>query len=316
MSEIIKKYFCNIEVLEYGTYVSFILKNESMFSPGEYNILKRCGTSSLVRCESAYLNGCRQLIYITQGLCSFSQISGEVKAFRFLRLVNSLFRAVPQVEKNGFLTRSRIYARPEHIYINPVTDQVMLLYLPVSDGCCNDFSFEKELRSGLAKMIIDKGLFVNDGCSRLLADLQDTSLNIKEIAKKINIPSLYQDGALLQEKEPSEIAPEHEVSGGLADGALELTSFGRDQKLKFLIDRKNFIIGRSSEFADGIITDDRSVGRLHCRITNSEGKYYLEDMGSVNGTFINEKRLPVNVPVSIKNQDTIRLADLTFRVSV
>lgn len=56
-----------------------------------------------------------------------------------------------------------------------------------------------------------------------------------------------------------------------------------------VINKNNFIIGKSSS-CDYQITD-HVVSRRHCKITNNGKNYYIEDLGSTNGTFINNKKV-------------------------
>jgi pSer/pThr/pTyr-binding forkhead associated (FHA) protein len=75
---------------------------------------------------------------------------------------------------------------------------------------------------------------------------------------------------------------------------------GRSSGKQFMLSEVEAQIGRWD--ADGGIfpdvdldTDDpeAKVSRRHARITLSNGQYFLEDLGSTNGTFINRgKRLP------------------------
>jgi pSer/pThr/pTyr-binding forkhead associated (FHA) protein len=75
---------------------------------------------------------------------------------------------------------------------------------------------------------------------------------------------------------------------------------GRSSGKQFMLSEVEAQIGRWD--ADGGVfpdvdldTDDpeAKVSRRHARITLSNGQYFLEDLGSTNGTFINRgKRLP------------------------
>jgi pSer/pThr/pTyr-binding forkhead associated (FHA) protein/ABC-type multidrug transport system ATPase subunit len=70
------------------------------------------------------------------------------------------------------------------------------------------------------------------------------------------------------------------------------------------------VIGRMAP-AD-IILDNKVVSRQHARITLEEGQYYLEDLNSLNGTFVNGSQ--VKAKVSIKSGDLIHLGDQVVMV--
>ncbi|MDQ6694392.1 MAG: protein kinase [Chloroflexota bacterium] len=49
------------------------------------------------------------------------------------------------------------------------------------------------------------------------------------------------------------------------------------------------------------------VSRQHAKIVADAGGYFVEDLGSANGTFLNERRLPANVPTRLRNGDHVRI---------
>jgi CRP-like cAMP-binding protein len=62
----------------------------------------------------------------------------------------------------------------------------------------------------------------------------------------------------------------------------------------------------------------RSVSRRHSKIVREDGEFrVVEEIGTMNGTFVNGTRIVTGQPVTIKDGDRMRfgLVDLTFRVS-
>ena len=68
------------------------------------------------------------------------------------------------------------------------------------------------------------------------------------------------------------------------------------------------------------VTDDiapeKSVSRRHARILREGGKIVIEDLGSVNGTFINSKKLDPYLPESLGSGDTLQLGTLLIEVEI
>jgi rubredoxin len=48
-------------------------------------------------------------------------------------------------------------------------------------------------------------------------------------------------------------------------------------------------IGRSPDC--GVFLDDVTVSRRHAALVHRDGRWYVEDMGSLNGTFVNRRRV-------------------------
>lgn len=80
------------------------------------------------------------------------------------------------------------------------------------------------------------------------------------------------------------------------------------------ITKENFLIGKSVQMADGVISFNKAISRIHCRIIYIDGRYFIKDEKSVNGTFVNKRRVPVDGQVPIKTGDIIRLANSDFQV--
>jgi pSer/pThr/pTyr-binding forkhead associated (FHA) protein len=63
-----------------------------------------------------------------------------------------------------------------------------------------------------------------------------------------------------------------------------------DKILKTIESDKNEIrIGRNAE--NDIVIENLAVSKLHARIMKQEGAYYIEDMNSTNGTYLNKIRI-------------------------
>lgn len=59
---------------------------------------------------------------------------------------------------------------------------------------------------------------------------------------------------------------------------------------------------------------EKGVSRRHAAIHIAADGIYLIDLGSTNGTFLNDQRLIPHQPVLLRNGDTIHLARMSVRV--
>jgi len=138
---------------------------------------------------------------------------------------------------------------------------------------------------------------------------------------------------------PSEI-PQPEVAAGKAGGAaVNLSSSlgaadkphaqlvierGKSVGKQFMLSSAESHIGRWD--ADGGVFPDvdldsddpeAKVSRRHARITFNEGKYFLEDLGSTNGTFVNRgKRLSPGTRQPLNDGDEIIVGKTFLRFHV
>jgi hypothetical protein len=56
------------------------------------------------------------------------------------------------------------------------------------------------------------------------------------------------------------------------------------------------------------VDNNRSVSRRHAKIIRTGSDYHvLEEVGTVNGTYVNDQRIPTGVPVTIHNGDLVKI---------
>lgn len=110
--------------------------------------------------------------------------------------------------------------------------------------------------------------------------------NQKDLTATIHLSSLrsVSDPVLsLLEKASAE---EREVLSNLQVGSGMLIALsGPSRGARFLIDKDFLSIGRALE--NDIFLDDVTVSRKHATISRDAGKFFCEDLGSLNGTYLN-----------------------------
>ncbi len=75
-----------------------------------------------------------------------------------------------------------------------------------------------------------------------------------------------------------------------------------------------FTLGRSMDC--DVALADPNVSRLHASIEIREGKVYIEDKNSSNGTLVNQKRIGALQPVLLKKGDTIQFGKSPFVLQI
>jgi len=62
------------------------------------------------------------------------------------------------------------------------------------------------------------------------------------------------------------------------------------------------------------VDTNRSVSRRHAKIIKSGNEYMvLEEVGTVNGTYVNEQRIPTGVPVQVHNGDLVKIGLVSMK---
>lgn len=70
-------------------------------------------------------------------------------------------------------------------------------------------------------------------------------------------------------------------------------------------------IGQSEDM-DAVIAKS-TISRIHASIAMEEGEFYLSDMNSSNGTFVNDKPVAYREKRRLKSNDIVRFADVKYR---
>lgn len=62
------------------------------------------------------------------------------------------------------------------------------------------------------------------------------------------------------------------------------------------------------------VDTNRSVSRRHAKIIRSGEDYHvLEEVGTVNGTYVNDQRIPTGVPVTLHNGDLLKIGLISMK---
>ncbi len=78
-------------------------------------------------------------------------------------------------------------------------------------------------------------------------------------------------------------------------------------QMEFELGERPITIGRSPE-ADVVILDEKA-SRIHCGVRLWDGEFYIKDLKSRNGTFVNDQRVEV---AKLKPGDILRVGSVAF----
>lgn len=84
---------------------------------------------------------------------------------------------------------------------------------------------------------------------------------------------------------------------------------------KINISKNTFVIGRDPNQTDYTLHSN-VIGRVHAKILSADGKYYIKDYHSRNGTYVNGVKLQPMERVKIKHEDKIKLANIEFEFRI
>lgn len=62
-----------------------------------------------------------------------------------------------------------------------------------------------------------------------------------------------------------------------------------------------------------VTLDDTYVSQLHARVFRRDGQFYVEDLGSTNGTYVNRRK--VTAPVAIRRGDRLQIGKTVMELA-
>ena len=87
---------------------------------------------------------------------------------------------------------------------------------------------------------------------------------------------------------------------------------GKPLGKRFALNSKTMVIGRGSECEIPIL--DGSLSRAHARVSKKDnGRFYVNDLDSTNGTYLNDQKLTPGKAVEVKNGDLLKTGNMIFK---
>lgn len=105
-----------------------------------------------------------------------------------------------------------------------------------------------------------------------------------------------------------------EILDGIFIPSIEIEGIGTPENIQIVISKSEFIIGKKPEAVDGVIEFNKTISRVHCKISYVNNSYVIQDLESANGTYVNSVRIQKGEQISIKIGDKIRLSNCNFMV--
>jgi serine phosphatase RsbU (regulator of sigma subunit) len=92
--------------------------------------------------------------------------------------------------------------------------------------------------------------------------------------------------------------------------AILITLQGPDAGRKYTLDTSPTILGRQADCS--LCLPAKAVSRQHAQVVHADGSWFLEDLDSSNGTFLNGTRLSPRSRVRLTEQDTFQVGPYLF----
>lgn len=142
-----------------------------------------------------------------------------------------------------------------------------------------------------------------------------SSVNVRYLFPKGLSRGIYDDSSV-DEVDDDDIATSYLDEDDLdISGNVEYNLYHVNTGVTLKVEDKGVLIGRSVKKVDYLIRNNGSIGRVHCNVyINNDGHLMIHDFDSLNGTFVNGKKINSSNDVRLVEGDVFVLADEEFRI--
>lgn len=294
---VFQKYNSFVE-MKWENNFSYVFSNEHQFMSTEFNMFKKMRNGSFLKCMKNFYNGKIQLYYLPENYKSLNEIKSAILPDNLLLVVMNLIKNIADIKGTGILVCNSIDISLDKIFVDMNTFDVKVVYIPSSERLFeNEERFEKYFREEFVNLIQENFVMKSQKLEGLVSDLSNMSLTLNEIYDKMK---------------RSNIKPINETEKTVKVYAKLIPTDLSDNTI-ISITKNDFVVGKKASEVDGLISNNKMISRVHCKIVKDNQQWGIIDLLSANGTFVNQVRIKSNQIYQVKDGDIIQLADCSFK---
>lgn len=263
------------------------------------------------------------------------RLKKAVSKYDFFFMMEQIVIMVQDVYNNGLNVNS-VRFNMDDVYINEMTKEMYFIYFPIVGGqeSADIVGFIENIIYTMTPVINEDTNYI----SRFMYYVRSFhGFNGNAIEKYISreeravVNVLKNTAVTMQQTMQQQIM--QQVMQGSMDGTTVLSDDGisvqQIQQMqpvnyhfasltrqvtgeKIKLGKPSFVLGKNPEKSDYAVADNTNISRVHAVITTRNGRYYVMDQNSTNGTFINGRIIKAGQETEILPGDCLMLANEEF----
>ena len=263
------------------------------------------------------------------------RLKKAVSKYDFFFMMEQIVIMVQDVYNNGLNVNS-VRFNIDDVYINEMTKEMYFIYFPIVGGqeSADIVGFIENIIYTMTPVINEDTNYI----SRFMYYVRSFhGFNGNAIEKYISreeravVNVLKNKAVTMQQTMQQQIM--QQVMQGSMDGTTVLSDDGisvqQIQQMqpvnyhfasltrqvtgeKIELGKPSFVLGKNPEKSDYAVADNTNISRVHAVITTRNGRYYVMDQNSTNGTFINGRIIKAGQETEILPGDCLMLANEEF----
>ncbi|WP_308803171.1 FHA domain-containing protein [Agathobacter sp.] len=273
------------------------------------------------------------------------RLKKAVSKYDFFFMMEQIVIMVQDVYNNGLNVNS-VRFNMDDVYINEMTKEMYFIYFPIVGGqeSADIVGFIENIIYTMTPVINEDTNYISrfmyyvrsfhgfngNAIEKYISREERAVVNVLK-NKAVTMQQTMQQQIMQQQTMQQQIM--QQVMQGSMDGTTVLSDDGisvqQIQQMqpvnyhfasltrqvtgeKIELGKPSFVLGKNPEKSDYAVADNTNISRVHAVITMRNGRYYVMDQNSTNGTFINGRIIKAGQETEILPGDCLMLANEEF----
>lgn len=269
------------------------------------------------------------------------RLKKAVSKYDFFFMIEQIVIMVQDVYNNGLNVNS-VRFNMDDVYINEMTKEMYFIYFPIVGGqeSADIVGFIENIIYTMTPVINEDTNYI----SRFMYYVRSFhGFNGNAIEKYISreeravVNVLKNKAVTMQQQIMQQQTMQQQIMQQVMQGSMDGTTVLSDDGIsvqqiqqmqpvnyhfasltrqvtgeKIELGKPSFVLGKNPEKSDYAVADNTNISRVHAVITMRNGRYYVMDQNSTNGTFINGRIIKAGQETEILPGDCLMLANEEF----
>lgn len=263
------------------------------------------------------------------------RLKKAISKYDFFFMIEQIVIMVEDVYNNGLNVNS-VRFNMDDVYINEMTKEMYFIYFPIVGGqeSADIVGFIENIIYTMTPVINEDTNYI----SRFMYYVRSFhGFNGNAIEKYISreeraVVNVLKNKAVTMQQTMQQQTMQQVMQGSmdgttvLSDDGISVQQIQQMQPVnyhfasltrqvtgeKIELGKPSFVLGKNPEKSDYAVADNTNISRVHAVITTRNGRYYVMDQNSTNGTFINGRIIKAGQETEILPGDCLMLANEEF----
>lgn len=263
------------------------------------------------------------------------RLKKAISKYDFFFMIEQIVIMVEDVYNNGLNVNS-VRFNMDDVYINEMTKEMYFIYFPIVGGqeSADIVGFIENIIYTMTPVINEDTNYI----SRFMYYVRSFhGFNGNAIEKYISreeraVVNVLKNKAVTMQQTMQQQIMQQVMQGSmdgttvLSDDSISIQQMQQMQPVnyhfasltrqvtgeKIELGKPSFVLGKNPEKSDYAVADNTNISRVHAVITTRNGRYYVMDQNSTNGTFINGRIIKAGQETEILPGDCLMLANEEF----